>query len=390
MKKTFTILLVILISILAKSQDPIIQGLDSSDPLVRQKTLAKIEEDSLYEYVPALEERIFNQPAPFLEWEYLLLLEHLKSTNLESIALHFIEIADEFETQFPYKDPLESKVLATRILISLGNYSTIDYIFEIVDRDKPEINQDAFSSLIAILNDIPEYEEYAKQELLYVTVNNANDFNRFYALKILNAKYGNELIDDYIDYFENSPNLTVRMLGLDLLYKNNYANLQNLLIEHLPLESDWSFRCSIFALILKEFGEPSDLKAVMDYQPNEPNETARSLMSTTIDEFFPPRPASLNWQGMITRLVSYTSEMYTYGWIANAQTRDYYISTLNLLSSQLERGFYTKACATLNVNLLARIEQDLQNNNITTEGYKFLHYYCVYIKEEFPGLLPCL
>ncbi|MCL4279729.1 MAG: hypothetical protein KJZ60_08615, partial [Ignavibacteriaceae bacterium] len=63
---------------------------------------------------------------------------------------------------------------------------------------------------------------------------------------------------------------------------------------------------------------------------------------------------------------------------------------LNLLNSQITSGRYKDACSTLNKALLVQIEKDLATNKITTEGYKFLHYYCVYIKEEFPGPLPCL
>jgi hypothetical protein len=41
-----------------------------------------------------------------------------------------------------------------------------------------------------------------------------------------------------------------------------------------------------------------------------------------------------------------------------------------------------EACSIIDERILPQAELDLQQQLITTEGYRFLHYYTIYIKEE--------
>jgi hypothetical protein len=335
-------------------------------------------------------ELIENQQ-PYLQIQFLNALYTLGYEEVSTQAHNLILRADEFanDPEYPW-DPLDAKVFATAILIYKGDYTTIEYVFEQLNQgDITESVALAFQMLTYIMNNVPSYKEEAKN-ILVGALNNDDEYFRYYALSYLAEEFGEEMNSELVDKFVNDSDLPIRTLALEHLCINNYSELNSLLKQQLEMEVEPSLRIDIADSLLIRFGEPSDLKTVIDYQPNEPDETARPLMGYSIDDFIPPKPATLNCQGMITRLVSYTTEMFTYGWITNTKTRDYYISTLNLLNSQLERRLYAEACATLNVKLLERIETDLAANKITTEGYKFLHYYCVYIKEEFPGPLPCL
>jgi hypothetical protein len=375
---------------------PTVEDLDNPSPLVRSNALLQIYDLKLFEFADELEVRIFAQPEPFMIDMYLRTLKEIESPNLYEITIQFMGIADDFANMNPPKDPLESKVMATDILFSFGDYSTANYVFEILERDRPQINEIALALLKEIILNVPEHEQQAKSELLYIvnnipaTTTGPEDFNRYNAVSYLSEIYGSEVQENVINLFRNDPFMSVRSKCLKILFDLNYQDLNQLLKERLLVDSDWPLRISIVDSLCKVFGEPSDLKAVIDYQPNEPDETAKSLMGYSIDEFIPPKPASLNLLVKVTKLISYVSEMYSYQWIANTLTRDYYITKLNLLKRQIESSRFRDACTTVNNDLLPRIETDLTANNITIESYKFLHYYCLYIKEDFPqGIQPC-
>jgi len=331
---------------------------------------------------------LMEEQQPFLQIQFLNALYSLEYENVETEAYELISRADDFDDdpEYPW-DPLDAKVFATAILVYKGDYTTIDYVFDMLSQNSEDAL--SFRLLPYIMDNVPSFEQEAKN-ILITKLDDVDEYFRYYALLHLADKYGEEMNSELIDKFVNDSDLPTRKLALEYLFINNYSELNSLLKQQLELEQEPSLRIDIADSLLQKFGEPSDLKAVKDYQPNEPDETARSLMSYSIDEFIPPKPASLNLLGKVTKLISYVSEMYTYQWIANTQTRDYYITKLNLLKSQIESGRYQDACKTVNNDLLARIETDLAASNITTEGYKFLHYYCVYIKEDFPqGLQHC-
>lgn len=328
---------------------------------------------------------------PYLQTRFLSTLYNLGYEDVSTQAYGLISRADEFANDPEYpSDPLEAKVLATAILIYKEDYSTVEYVFEQLNQGEITENKIlAIHLLRYIMDNVPSYKQEAKN-ILMNALNNESEDIRYYSLLYLAEEFGEEMNDELVENFVNSNDSPTKMMALKHLCINNYSELNLLLKQQLESEESSSLRIDIADSLLLRFGEPSDLKAVIDYQPNEPDYTASKLMGYSIDEFIPPKPASLNWSGLIKKLISYTNEMYSYQWIANTQTRDYFISKLNLLNSQIALGRFKDACNTLNKDLLARIDKDLTSNNITTEGYKFLHYYCVYIKEEFPGPLPCL
>jgi hypothetical protein len=106
-------------------------------------------------------------------------------------------------------------------------------------------------------------------------------------------------------------------------------------------------------------------------------------MQHSIDVFIPSKPDTMGWYGLTTRLILYTDEMFGYGWIANEETKDFYVRRLQeIINSIGQTSEKNSACSIINESIVPQVEQDLQKVLITTEGYKFLHYYTMYIKEE--------
>jgi hypothetical protein len=240
------------------------------------------------------------------------------------------------------------------------------------------------------MKNVPSYKDEAKNILLNEFDNSSEEI-RYFVILYLAEEFGEEMNSELIDKFVDDSDLPTRTLALEYLCINNYVELNSLLKQQLELEEEWSLRTDMADSLLFRFGEPSDLKAVIDYQPNEPDETARSLMAYSIEDFIPPKPDTLNWIGLTNKLITYTDELLQYGWIANQQTKDFYTTKLqDIITLINQTNEVDSACTIINSQLLPRAEQDLQQELITTEGYKFLHYYTIYIKEEMEGAFgPC-
>lgn len=340
----------------------------------------------IYEALPAINELFDSQP-PFLQLSFLNASLTLNDPQVESKALDVISRADSFanyDSPFSY-DPLEAKVEATFVLLHTQNYSTVNYIFDIIKRDGiRKINVTAFVSLEIILDNVPSAENEAKDILVRIWDNSEDDSDRYFSMCALVEKYGAKMIDRVLISFIEDAYLPIRVVALEYLFDFNYSELDSLIKSRLALEPEWSFRTDIADSLLFRFGEPSDLKTVIDYQPNEPNETARSLMGFSIDEFIPPKPDSSDYNELCEKLISYTDELFQYGWIQNEETQDYYEQRLVEVNNSItSSGDINEACSIISSQIIPRAEQDLKDQIITEEGYKFLHYYTIYINEEF-------
>ena len=383
--KKLIVLFCLIVTARSYSQDfeNCVDSLYSQSFLTRLFAVECINDLKIYSALDALGELLENQP-PYLQVQFLNALYTLEDPKIRTRAHELIERADGFgeDPEHPY-NPLEAKVFATTILVYIGDFSTVNYAFEKLNQD--EITTDdalAFHLLPYIMDQIPSYKDEAKNILLGL-LNNDDEYFRYYALLYLAEEFGKEMNSELVNKLVNDNDLPTRFLALEYLFKQKYAGLNSLLKTQLIQDRTGVFRTAIADSLLQKFGEPSDLKAVIYYQPDEPDETARSLMGYAIDEFIPPKPASLNWQGMITKLLSYTNEFLEYGWIKNEATRDYYIQKLNAVKEAIENNSASaEACTIIDEQLLPKAEQDLKDKLITTEGYKFLYYYTIYIKEE--------
>lgn len=327
---------------------------------------------------------LIDTQQPFLQIQFLNALYTLEYENVETEAHELIARADGFyeDPEYPW-DPLDAKVFATAILVYKGDYSTIEYIFEQLYQDEITLGDALPLEILSIImKNVPSYREESKNILLG-ELNNDSEEIRYFVILYLAQEFGEEMNNELIEKFVDDSDLPTRTLALQYLCINNYSELNSLLKEQLELEEEPSLRIDIADSLLLRFGEPSDLKAVIDYQPNEPDETARSLMGYAIDEFISPKPENLDYYGLCTRLITYTDEMFVYDWIQNEETRDYYSQMLTVVYESIEStGEIGDACSVIDERILQQLEQDLAEELITIEGYKFLHYYTIYIKEE--------
>ena len=122
-----------------QQQDPIIRKLDSPKYTDRSNAIMIIHQDKLTQYSTAVEERIFLQSEPDLVYSFLQTLGTLNSPNLYSITKKFIDTIGLYpNVNKEINDLLEAKVTATGILIKFDDYSTINYVWELIERDKSQ------------------------------------------------------------------------------------------------------------------------------------------------------------------------------------------------------------------------------------------------------------
>ena len=375
----FIFVLIILNSFIF-AQDPILQGLDNPDPEVRLNTLFEIQSQMLLQYGEELEWRMFEQPEPYIIDEYMRTLSGINYENNESIALNLIDFADKFPSMNPPGDPLRTRVFATYVLINqYENYSSIQYALEILNRDFPHVMPEAQIIMAKGLT-VPEYFEESKDALISMINNCPDVMTRAYSLSALEDGIGSQSINIVTENFQNDEDQAIRFLCFKFLIELNYGNLNTLLKSRLSEEPFVGLRLNIADTLLSKFGEPSDVKAIRDYQPNEPEEAARRILDYHIYDFIPPRP-EIPTTDMIQNLFQYIDELYQYEWIGEETHYQEYLGMVERIESSYQSGNLEDICRDL-TTYLDYVEHNNYRPALTVEGYKFLHYHGTYIKEN--------
>lgn len=375
MKKYMIISFFVLSQVFIVAQS-LLERLDSPDYSVRLKALIEIRDNHLTEYIDDLVERTFTQPILTLNYYVLDVLFRLEYRD--AIMIHqFIDSCD----QFPKENPLYYKVKASELLINMDDFTTVDYVFEYVDKDPVKNGQGLIPVLTKIALELPQHSQAIKNLLINIKDNSEFFQDRRKALKYLILILGemnlqNEILNSVI----NDPSADVRNFAMA---HYNFPDRKNILKQQIANDSDSYQRINFSEIYLEEFAEPEDLKFIKEYSIIEPDEYVKESLTNLFYGFSPSKPDTLTWSALITRLISYNDEMYQYGWIVNEETRNYYIEQLTqVFESITNTGENDEACERINAKILPRAEQDLQEELITTEAYKFLYYYTLYIKEE--------
>lgn len=383
MKKHMLTFLFILLNFSINSQT-ILERLDSPDYSVRLGALIEIRDNNLTEYSSDLLDRIFKQPTLFLTHFFIDVLFRIGYSDLVDIIYQFIDLCD----QFPQEQPLYHKVKATELLVKLNDLNTVGYVFEYINID-PLRNGERFIPLLKeIALEMPQHAQAIKDLLINIKDNSEFYYNRREALGNLILIFGeNSLQTEILSSIINDLNMNIRNFAMK---HYNFPDRKNLLRQQIENDSDSYRRLNYSEIYLKEFGEPDDLKFIKDYSLIEPDEVAKKSITHQTIGFIPPKPVNQSLDLMINNLISYTEELYQYDWIKKEEAYNYYVDRLVDLRESLYAGDLEMACSIINERILPQVEQDLQEELITIEGYKFLHYHTVYISESMEEVLgPC-
>ncbi len=369
--------------------DPIIDGLDSKIQMKRFQSILKIQSDSLYQYIPAIRERIFNQSLPGLMQEMLITLDYLKSEDIIILAERFISLADNFPPNDPFNNPLQSKVEVQHIFFKRNIYTYAPLVFEYINRErnKNQANIVVVNLLGEFLLNKSEYEQQAKNELLYIVDNDLFYLTRNRALNYLFKKYQTELANKYLQVFLSADSISNRMNALKMLCEINYPKMDSILRIIIQKDKEWIFKPTLADTLLKKYGKPVYLRTVINQKEIEQGKIIEPALNYIIKRFIPPRPSTtISTSEMIDNLIGYNTEMYGYGWIRDEYQYNIFDGLLNKIKEYYRRADPENLCREIFL-LNEEIQSSKNENRITTEAYKFLHYHLQYIKESIEGEL---
>lgn len=360
----------------------VIDALNSLNSSIRLGALHSIEEYKITEAEDSLKAKIWKDELD-IQTDYLYALQSINPSVAYQFALMFIDSLDIKFTDEVWRSAwLEDKVKATEVLFKNGDYSKAEFVFQLLDRDKPSINTIALRMLKEIMLHVPQYAEKAKNELITIAQTSTDAEDRIHALWYLEEIYGEEIFDLIVRIFteDEHPNNRIKAFEHMLIkYKTHELNiiLRNRLIE----EPESSLRHDIATQLLNLFGTPSDYQFVKNYIPQEPNQTIKNLLTYDIEDFITPEPDSTVTESeMIDTLISYNNQCYNYNWITNKGIYNSLSQKLENAKKDLEKG---NDKAAKNVLEAFRNEVEAQKEkHITIDGYKFLYYYSGYIIER--------
>jgi hypothetical protein len=182
--------------------------LNSNDPYDRFYAARGIAECGFEELIPDLEARFYKEKYLYVAETIIFALDSLHSVNLEQTTLDFVETADSLQPLMLFDDPLQSKVYACSILFQLHNYDAIDYVFDEVEIERPNLDATVIYCLLYILtdNNLSQYQLDAKSELIDFVNNSYDQVGRLAVLEALVNRFGSDVKNLILDKSINNPN----------------------------------------------------------------------------------------------------------------------------------------------------------------------------------------
>ncbi|OQY71091.1 MAG: hypothetical protein B6D44_13955 [Ignavibacteriales bacterium UTCHB2] len=281
------------------------------------------------------------------------------------------------------------QVLASEILMKLGDYSKADLVFEYLQYEYPKISQTEISILEKLLNNVPEYYELAKTELQRAILEADVNRDRYYALEVLYNHNQQEIIPLMKQIFMEDEDPTNRLWALDsLTIKYKDEEVHNFLKQRLSQDPDSYLRYKIAMKLLYSFGNLSDYKFVSDYLPGEQNIEINDGLLINISAYKPRVPDySASNIDLLNSLTSITDTIYNYNWLGDLQFKDELQSILQSAKTNLQKGDSLACRVKVKEfqDLVGNVYKDSLNTDprfVTVEGWKFLYWNAQYILDR--------
>ncbi|MFC2134613.1 hypothetical protein ACFLTH_08355 [Bacteroidota bacterium] len=351
--------------------------------------------DTIYQALDAVEQKIWNQQRG-LHLNFLRAMHALGSTKTHEYTLALFDTLDTNPVGpfGSFTDPQRTRMMANEILFKYNDYSKVNYVFEELDRQKPNVSMSAVRLLPQIIKNSPEYYSRAEQELLWALDSTPYERNKFTCIFLIRDALGEEALSKMIDIFISDSSSFMRRAVLEI-YLSEYGDkfdLHSLIKERLPLDPDGLMRLHLVKVLLLGYSTIDDYKYVKEYISNEPADSIKILIEYEIDSFLPHPPkdtTSLN--SMLDTLISYTDQCYVYEWLGDESyknelvnklqtSKDYLLSSDSLSCAKEIKSFQES---------IERVHADSAGSHpkyVSGEAYKFLYYYSKYLLERLPKI----
>jgi len=338
------------------------------------------------EAVPEIIENLWIQD-PFYQIRFLIALRVLGSPEAETLTLVFIDSVGEYTNS--YFSKLALKVMATKNLFYMENYSTYNYVFEIIDSTKPDIYESGHFFLEQIIKNIPNEAERAKNELIRIVLEGGDEYQRWYALNSLSRVLGEEAITILVESFiqENSEN---RSLLAKYIFPEYYSEeIEQVLGEVLNSDTSAHTRCNIVDELITKYGSFKNHKFVLDYLENETDEKVHGEYNYSTISSRPNYDSSSTNLTLLDSLISNTNQCYGYEWLKDEVYKNElltkltnainYLNTNDSLNCRIQITEFQNI-----VDIVYRDSLVSYPKYVSREGYKFLYHYAQYIIDRLP------
>jgi hypothetical protein len=392
--KNVTIILLITFVNIVAQQEPrpetkayILNMLQNGDYYQRSAVIG----DATYMYiipeiVPILEQTLFQQGRS-LAYAYISALAKYNSPNFTALAHWFINSVDTLQVEnISFETPLEMKAYITDDLMDRGDFSTIQYVFDLVENKKPGTFIGAANMLNKIIQNEPESEIEAKAELIRLARLD-DKYESCNAVNWLIKKYGEETVPILVHVFANSSFRPEKEISLDALIKFGYLDLENLMRSRLVIDSTMTTK--IAEELLKNYPSPNNYKFISD-NFDQISIGRRLTIHFLLLGFKPQGPdSSLSNIDLLENLIDLTDTVNIYTWLGDLSFSNELKSILVTGKTNLQAGD-SLACA-VQVNAFQHevdfVYKDSLNADprfVTLEGWKFLYWNAQYILDRLP------
>jgi len=370
-----------------EERQAIIAKLDSASFRIRVGAINDIVKYQIAEAVPSIEAKIWKQE-PSVQFQFIDALLIFDSSRAREIILKIIDSAGNYSLrEFALQDSVQIRVHATWYLFKLNDYSTVNYVFKMLERDKPKTDYWALDLLKKIILNVPDLADSAKAELHRILRTGNFHSDRYRALRDLFDLYGQEIIPDltYIIRSDPDPQGSIRIRAMMYLFQLQYPLMQSLLRERLTNEVAAPYREVFAESLLVHFGAASDYKYVSDYLPGEPDTTTRLLVNLALQSFLPPIPKSdISTQTLIDSLIQIEDEVQAYSWLGDQNLVIELDSNLTNAKNYLLSGDSSNCYRQIKI-FQHKLDEEYRDSldgdtkRVTIEGWKFLYYNAQYI-----------
>ena len=290
-------------------------------------------------------------------------------------------------------DVIFEKVKICEIMFELNDFSKLEYVFELVNRDSiQEVSDIVIDPLIKIMQNVPSYSEQAKSKLIDLVYSSNDLFTRSNALIALEKSIGIESLPIILQSFQSDSSDVNRYYILNEFLSKYSENidLSDILRERIYTEQAGSLRLRIAKILLYGPGGISNYNFVKNYINDESDEMIKDAIAFEVEENLP----RLFYEDstlvvILDSLISVTNQVHIINWLGDLNFSNELKNILTTAKTNLQNGDSLACRVQVKAfqDLVDNVYKDSLNTDqrfVTIEGWKFLYWNAQYILDRLP------
>ncbi|MFZ2863460.1 MAG: hypothetical protein WA440_01830 [Ignavibacteriaceae bacterium] len=322
-----------------------------------------------------------------LKFKSNLTLEYAQRL-MDSLDINPIDYALNSESG---PDVIFEKVKICEIMFELNDFSKLEYVFELVNRDSiQEVSDIVIDPLIKIMQNVPSYSEQAKSKLIDLVYSSNDLFTRSNALIALEKSIGIESLPIILQSFQSDSSDVNRYYILNEFLSKYSENidLSDILRERIYTEQAGSLRLRIAKILLYGPGGISNYNFVKNYINDESDEMIKDAIAFEVEENLP----RLFYEDstlvvILDSLISVTNQVHIINWLGDLNFSNELKNILTTAKTNLQNGDSLACRVQVKAfqDLVDNVYKDSLNTDprfVTIEGWKFLYWNAQYILDR--------